>query len=212
VAKLFVNPPTPTFSPSSYVRNALEQGLVQEQLLGVNPFKLGFVGGTDGHDGTAGATEEYNYKGHLSSYDATAAQRLASINPVFGIKDNPGGLTVLWAEENSRDALFEAMQRRESYATSGTRPIVRFFGGFKYPGNMCNQANFVKKGYDFVTKEPSMLLPLDAVRNQLAYGVRAERREQRVKQALRHLRDEYEIRVEGQPQLVESRRPERGIL
>ena len=147
VAKLFVNPPTPTYSPSSYVRNALEQGLVQEQLLGVNPFKLGFVGGTDGHDATAGATEEYDYKGHLSSYDATAAQRLGN-NPIFGIKDNPGGLTVLWAEENSRDALFEAMQRRESYATSGTRPIVRFFGGFRYPDNMCSQANFVKKGYD----------------------------------------------------------------
>jgi hypothetical protein len=53
-------------------------------------------------------------------------------------RTNPGGLAVVWAEENSRDAIFEALRRRETYATSGTRPIVRFFGGWNYPADACN--------------------------------------------------------------------------
>jgi hypothetical protein len=60
---------------------------------------------------------------------------------------SPGGLAVLWAEENSRDALFAAMQRREVYGTSGTRPIVRFFGGWEYDEGMCGADDFVEDGY-----------------------------------------------------------------
>ena len=60
---------------------------------------------------------------------------------------NPGGLAVLYAEENSRDALFAAMQRREAYATSGTRPELRFFGGWDYPENLCEASDMVAQGY-----------------------------------------------------------------
>jgi len=60
---------------------------------------------------------------------------------------NPGGLAVIWAEENSRDALFEAMQRREAYGTSGPRMIVRFFGGWDYPDSLCEGEDFVAQGY-----------------------------------------------------------------
>ena len=59
----------------------------------------------------------------------------------------PGGLTVLWAEENTRDALFAAMQRREAYATSGTRPIVRFFAGRELPEDLCSDAGMIEKAY-----------------------------------------------------------------
>ena len=60
---------------------------------------------------------------------------------------NPGGLAVLWAEENSRDSLFAAMQRKEAYGTSGTRPVVRFFAGWDLPDNLCDQDDFVPQGY-----------------------------------------------------------------
>jgi hypothetical protein len=60
---------------------------------------------------------------------------------------NPGGLAVLWAEENSRDSLFAAMQRREAYGTSGTRPVVRFFGGWDYPHDLCDGQQLVERGY-----------------------------------------------------------------
>ena len=63
------------------------------------------------------------------------------------IEFNPGGLAVVWAEENTRDSIFAAMRRREVYATSGTRPVVRFFGGWEYPGNLCERADFVKAAY-----------------------------------------------------------------
>jgi hypothetical protein len=60
---------------------------------------------------------------------------------------NPGGLAVLWAEENTRDALYAAMRRREAYGTSGTRPVVRLFGGWKYAPDLCDSGRFVEEGY-----------------------------------------------------------------
>ena len=60
---------------------------------------------------------------------------------------NPGGLTVIWAEENSRASLFAALKRREVYATSGTRPVVRFFGGWDYQDDMCASPELVAQGY-----------------------------------------------------------------
>jgi len=135
------------FGPLSFVRNALKEGLVQDELLGVNPLRLGVIGSTDSHNGTPGATREDDYRhwGHLGTGDATP-QTLLSELPLGGIEANPGGLAVVWAEENSRDALFTAMRRREVYATSGTRPVVRFFAG-DYDDDLCDRADFVERGY-----------------------------------------------------------------
>ena len=131
----------------NFVRNALEEGIRQHDVLGANPFMLGMVGGTDGHNADPGATVENDFAatGHLGVRDGSPQNILSRIGP-GGVVTNGGGLTVLWAEENSRDALFAAMRRRESYATSGTRPIVRFFGG-NPPKKLCDDPNFVEQGY-----------------------------------------------------------------
>lgn len=132
---------TPPFDPRSFVRNALEEGLEIEEQVGVNPFRLGFVGGTDDHNAAAGATDEATYSGHLGALDGLLPGRL------FQVFANPGGLTVVWAEENRRESIFDALRRREVYATSGTRPIVRLFGGLDIPENLCGLPSFVPAGY-----------------------------------------------------------------
>jgi hypothetical protein len=132
---------TPT--RNTMVREALKQGLRHEQALGVNPLKYGIVASTDTHLGTPGLTAEDASKGH------GGAGIQGGIAPGLpdDIEFNPGGLAVLWAEENSRDSLFAAMRRREAYGTSGTRPVVRFFGGWGYGDDLCGSADFAARGY-----------------------------------------------------------------
>ncbi len=129
--------------PLGYVRNALKQGLVLGRSLGVNPFALGFVAATDTHNAIPGATEEDAFLGHVGDIDDEASEQLAATTRRY----SPGGLSVLWAEENARDSLFSALRRRESYATSGTRPQLRFFGGYAYPDALCSQPDFAAQGY-----------------------------------------------------------------
>ncbi len=131
---------------SSFVRNALKQGLLEQETIGANPFQFGLIGGTDTHNSIAGATREDSHLGHMAFLDLFPEARLSAVNPI-GIRTNPGGLAVIWAEENSRDALFDAMKRREVYATSGTRPVVRFFGSFLFPERMCDIPAFNTVGY-----------------------------------------------------------------
>ena len=123
------------------VRNVLKDGLAFEQTLGVNPFKLGFVGGTDTHNATAGDVEEGTWAGAQGNDDSSPRRQIGE-----EVRTNPGGLTVAWAEENSRDALFAALRRRETYATSGTRPEVRFFAG-ELAGVRCGREDFVARAY-----------------------------------------------------------------
>ncbi len=135
--------PIESFPLSNMVRNVLKSGLEVERRLGVNPFKFGFVGGTDTHNGTPGAVEEDELTGTHGFEDDTPRERISGRH----IYENPGALTVLWAEENSRDALFEAMRRRETYGTSGTRPVVRFFGGWGFNRNLCRKRLPVRRAY-----------------------------------------------------------------
>jgi len=143
-----VSDPNQNFPALNYVRNALKEGLVQEQRIGVNPFEVGFVGSTDTHNATPGATEEADFQnyGHIGLRDhASPSFMLARVTPA-GIEATPGGLAVVWAEENSRDALFAAMRRREVYGTSGTRPTLRFFAG-RETGLQCGDPDFVAAAY-----------------------------------------------------------------
>jgi Protein of unknown function (DUF3604) len=130
--------------PNIYLREALRLGLELQQKLGVNPFKLGVIGSTDTHLATPGAVDEDEFRGHAAG---TVSVRWG-VPPYPDRPDfNPGGLAVLWAEENSRDALFEAMRRREAYGTSGPRMTVRFFGGWSYGDDLCARPDFAKRGY-----------------------------------------------------------------
>lgn len=137
------------YSPYAYARGALKRGLSLERQLGVNPFALGFVGGTDTHNGVGGGVSEIDYGkiGFSGIADSEPAFILAEGTPPSKIQSNGGGLSVVWAEENSRDAIFAAMRRRETYSTSGTRPLVRSFAG-RYPATLCDDLNFVAEGYD----------------------------------------------------------------
>ena len=131
-----------------YVRGALESGMVEGARIGENPFKLGFIGSTDTHNGTPGATDEASYKGHLGLADQSPEAALGG-DAFAGqpLLSNPGGLAGVWAEENSRDALFDALRRKETFATSGPRIAVRLFAGWDYPANLCERADLVAVGY-----------------------------------------------------------------
>jgi hypothetical protein len=133
--------------PASFVRDALKQGLGVEARLGVNPFKLGMIGSTDTHLGASGAADEDRFAGHGGA--GVPARDAIPPGLPDEIEFNPGGLAVLWAEENTRESLFSAMKRREAYATSGPRLLVRFFAGWDYAENLCTAAvNFIKVGYE----------------------------------------------------------------
>jgi hypothetical protein len=130
--------------PLSFVREALGEGLVQQARLGANPFKLGIVGSTDTHLGTPGLVDEDAFVGHAAGQSTS---RLAVPPLPDDPRYNPGGLAAVWAEENSRDALFDAMRRREAFGTSGPRISLRFFGGFGLPADLCESPDLVARGY-----------------------------------------------------------------
>lgn len=134
--------PLDEFGRRNMARNVLKDGLALGQRSGINPFKFGFIGSTDTHSATPGGAEEDNYLGHLGRRDSGYR------NVQDHFFDNPGGLAVVWAEENSRDAIFEGLRRRESYATSGTRPVVRFFAGWDYAPDLCDAPDLVSQAYD----------------------------------------------------------------
>lgn len=138
-------------SRKDYVRYALIEGLREQARIGVNPFKLGILAATDTHNGTPGDVEEYDYQGWAGAADASREARLATsesaINATNYLQSNPGGLAGVWAEENSRDAIFDAMKRRETFGTSGPRITARFFGGWDYPETLCAEPGLVGQGY-----------------------------------------------------------------
>ena len=133
--------PIDDFAGRNMVRNALKDGLKLGQETGTNPFQMGFIGSTDTHSATPGGAEEDNYVGHLGRRDAGYR------NVQDHFFSNAGGHAVVWAEENSRDAIFEAMRRKETYATSGTRPILRFFAGVDLEPTLCETPNMIERAY-----------------------------------------------------------------
>jgi hypothetical protein len=132
--------PLENFARRNMVRNALKDGLVLAQTIGQNPFMMGFIGSTDTHSAAPGSAEENNYTGHLGRRDA----QYNNVQDHF--YSNPGGHAVVWAEENSRDSIFAAIRRKETYATSGTRPTLRFFAGNLDPA-LCDSPNMLRDAY-----------------------------------------------------------------
>jgi hypothetical protein len=140
-----VIPVTAPPAEANFLRYALKKGLQQQAELGVNSFKYGLISSTDTHIAAAGRTMEKNHPGHGGA--GMGAREGVPAGLPDELEFGPGGLAVLYAEENSRDALFSAMRRREAYATSGTRPILRFFGGWDYPESLCAADDMVAQGY-----------------------------------------------------------------
>src|SRR5207253_7590198 len=116
-----------------YARSALKIGLKLEGELGVNPYKFGMIGSTDAHTGLA-AVEEDNFFGKTTSSEPSAERATHPFVKtekavIMGWETTASGYAAVWASENTRQAIFDAMERRETYATTGPRMLVRFFGG-----------------------------------------------------------------------------------
>lgn len=136
--------------PGDFARGALRNGLLEQARVGANPWSFGFIGSTDTHIAAAGAVEERGYPGHAGEHEDEPDEQLV-LPPgalTYGRTGSPGGLAVVWAEENSREALFDAMRRRETYATSGTRIVARFFAGWAYPADLCDRTDQLQLAYD----------------------------------------------------------------
>jgi hypothetical protein len=144
---------TPGMLPKEYARPALKEGLRQEDKIGVNPFKFGLVGSTDAHTGLV-TTREDNFYGKTPLVEPSADRWehliIKGVNPELSImvKDSSAsGLAVVWARENTREEIFDAMQRREVYATTGSRISVRVFGGWDFTADEVERADMPRVGY-----------------------------------------------------------------
>jgi hypothetical protein len=131
--------------PLSFARETLLNGLaVKQQELG-NPWKFGFIGSTDTHYAMPGYVDEENFQGH-----GGAGKSFRNSIPK-GLPDdaefNPGGLAVVWAKQNDRKHIFEALQNREVYGTSGPKFILRFFGSENFEENMCENPEIFTDSY-----------------------------------------------------------------
>ena len=136
-------------SRRDYLRNVLGLGLQEYARLGANPFQFGFIGSTDTHNGTPGKVSEYDFIGHRGTEEATPSDLLDYQGLTGGgIVFNPGGLAAVWAEENTREAIFAALKRKETYATSGPRILVRTFAGWDLPPTWCEEPQRISLGYE----------------------------------------------------------------
>jgi hypothetical protein len=144
-----INVGMPSQLKNGFMRQGLVEGMILENKLGHNPFKFGIVSGADVHSAYSG-NEEWNWNGAHGVVDDTPQKRLAqgmnpSGEPAYVV--GSAGATAVWSEENTRASIFDAMQRKETYGTSGPLMRLRFFGGWNYKSNLVKDKNFVKKAY-----------------------------------------------------------------
>ena len=139
-----------TFAKRDFVREGLKLGLAYQQSLGTNPFKYGFIGGSDNHNGVPSDVAEDRFVGGHGPEDGSVERRRsAGVGGWIEGKDlSIGSLAGVWATANTRAAIWDAMKRRETFATSGTRIRVRFFGGTKLPGKPTQLQTLVEQGYE----------------------------------------------------------------
>ena len=153
------DPKTPDMLPREYAREALKRGMRYEEKLGVNPFKFGVIGSTDTHTSLS-TTEENNYFGKATPAEPSAdAGRFQE--KITGFLAKPGGpditmrhfqtlaagLAAVWATDNTREALWDALSRKEVYATTGTRMTVRVFAGWDFEAADVQRPDFARTGY-----------------------------------------------------------------
>lgn len=133
----------------SFSRQALKDGITMQDVRGYNPYKFGMAGGSDSHN-TGSPYRQDNFYGGHAQIDGTPQRRFAGVL-AFGTLDvryeNPGGLTGVWAEANTRASLFDAMYRKETFGVSGPHIKVRFFGGWNYNKNAFDAKDWVHQSY-----------------------------------------------------------------
>ena len=135
-----------------YGREALKRGLTIETKLGLNPYKFGMIGSTDSHTSLATA-EEDNFFGKHSGYEPNPERMThpfmsTESGTIYAWQQVASGLAAVWATENTREAIFDAMERKEVYATTGSRMGVRFFGGWEFTDRDLNSRQPAFGGYD----------------------------------------------------------------
>jgi len=133
----------------SYARQALKDGLAMQDSRGINPYKFGFGAASDSHNTAVPYRQENFFGGHTFT-DGTPEARMSgtTVGGMFDARtESTAGLTGVWAEENTRASLFEAMQRKETFAVSGPHIKVRLFGGWEYAVADLSAADWVKTGY-----------------------------------------------------------------
>jgi len=133
----------------SFARQALKDGIAMQDVRGYNPYKLGMAGGSDAHN-SASSYRQDNFFGLHADADGSVDRRFAGVL-IGGTMDvrleNPGGLTGVWAEENTRASLWDAMYRKETFGVSGPHIKVRFFGGWGFNKDIVNASDWVKQSY-----------------------------------------------------------------
>jgi hypothetical protein len=161
---IFKDETKPIFHHGGYVREAFGRGLVIQSKVGINPFKYGVVGGSDIHNGLTTSDEDakaggpYGIDPHTMLPVGVTAEKMLNIgkDAVEGASHvghniplyfSSAGLTGVWAEENTRNSIFAALKRKETFATSGTRMRVRVFGGWDLPANILAKNDWVAKAY-----------------------------------------------------------------
>jgi len=138
---------TPDMYPGSYARSALQRGLALEKTAGANPYAFGMIGSTDDHTSLATA-EEDNFFGKFANSEPgvrSPDSRMAGLNADWEL--GASGLAAVWAPQNTREDLFASMKRREVYATTGSRIVLRFFGGWDYAPDSVHSPYFETIGY-----------------------------------------------------------------
>ncbi len=132
----------------SYARQALKDGLTMQDTKGYNPYRFGIVGGSDSHN-TATPYRQENFFGGHAHLDGTIEARMSG-HLFAGLDtrlENPAGVTGVWAEENTRASLFDAMQRKETFGTSGPHHKLRFFGGWDFASDLVTTPDWIKTAY-----------------------------------------------------------------
>ena len=136
-----------------YARSGLELGLKLEKELGVNPFKFGMIGSTDSHTSLATADEDNFFGKHSGAEPSPIAPPIPFLQSpdgsatIMGWEQTASGYAGIWATENTREAIFDALMRKEVYATTGPRMVVRFFGGFDFKPEDAATRNPALVGY-----------------------------------------------------------------
>ncbi len=175
-----------------YVRDALKEGILMQEQKGFNPFKFGFIGSSDTHNAAPGSVEEPNFFSKVGRSDSTPELRGSvppggarswdglTIDPALGTARyqywGAAGLAGVWAEQNTREAIYAALRRKETFATSGPRIRVRFFASYDYPANLASRNDVVSQAYARgVTMGGDLLPSRGKAPSFLIWGVRDPR-------------------------------------